>query len=52
MAGKTLYDKLWDEHVVRREADGATLLYIDRHIMHEVTSAQAFEGLRLAGRSP
>jgi 3-isopropylmalate/(R)-2-methylmalate dehydratase large subunit len=50
MAGKTLYDKLWDSHVVRQEEDGTCLLYIDRHLMHEVTSPQAFEGLRLAGR--
>jgi len=47
---KTLYDKLWDSHVVREEADGTALLYIDRHLVHEVTSPQAFEGLRLAGR--
>ncbi len=52
MAGKTLYDKLWDAHVVRTEADGTTLLYIDRHLVHEVTSPQAFEGLRIAGRKP
>jgi 3-isopropylmalate/(R)-2-methylmalate dehydratase large subunit len=50
MAGKTLYDKIWDAHVVRSEANGTTLLYIDRHLVHEVTSAQAFDGLRLAGR--
>ena len=50
MAGKTLYDKLWDSHVVREEADGTCLLYIDRHLVHEVTSPQAFEGMRLAGR--
>ncbi len=50
MAGKTLYDKLWDSHVVREEEDGTTLLYIDRHLVHEVTSPQAFEGLRMAGR--
>lgn len=49
---KTLYDKLWDEHVVHVEPDGTTLLYIDRHLVHEVTSPQAFEGLRLAGRTP
>jgi 3-isopropylmalate/(R)-2-methylmalate dehydratase large subunit len=48
--GRTLYDKLWDEHVVRTEEDGTALLYIDRHLVHEVTSPQAFEGLRLAGR--
>ena len=52
MAGRTLYDKLWDAHVVRRDDDGTTLLYIDRHLVHEVTSPQAFEGLRLAGRRP
>jgi 3-isopropylmalate/(R)-2-methylmalate dehydratase large subunit len=52
MAGKTLYDKLWDSHVVRREDDGTCLLYIDRHLVHEVTSPQAYEGLRLAGRRP
>ena len=50
MASLTLYDKLFDSHVVRREDDGTCLLYIDRHLMHEVTSPQAFEGLRLAGR--
>ncbi|MGH8502662.1 MAG: 3-isopropylmalate dehydratase large subunit [Gammaproteobacteria bacterium] len=50
MTGKTLYDKLWDAHVVRTDAHGTTLLYIDRHLVHEVTSPQAFEGLRLAGR--
>ena len=49
---KTLYDKLWEAHVVRSEADGTSLLYIDRHLVHEVTSPQAFEGLRLAGRKP
>ncbi len=52
MGGRTLYDKIWDEHVVRAEPDGTTLLYIDRHLVHEVTSPQAFEGLRLAGRRP
>lgn len=52
MAGKTLYDKIWDAHVVHTEANGTTLLYIDRHLVHEVTSAQAFDGLRLAGRNP
>ncbi|WVN41251.1 3-isopropylmalate dehydratase large subunit [beta proteobacterium MWH-UniP1] len=51
MAGRTLYDKLWDEHVVHQEADGTCLIYIDRHLVHEVTSPQAFEGLELAGRS-
>ncbi|MGA0014483.1 MAG: 3-isopropylmalate dehydratase large subunit [Burkholderiaceae bacterium] len=48
--GRTLYDKIWDEHVVREEADGTALLYIDRHLVHEVTSPQAYEGLRQAGR--
>ncbi|HPM56752.1 MAG TPA: 3-isopropylmalate dehydratase large subunit [Thermomonas sp.] len=52
MAGKTLYDKLWEMHEVVRRDDGSSLLYIDRHILHEVTSPQAFEGLRLAGRKP
>jgi 3-isopropylmalate/(R)-2-methylmalate dehydratase large subunit len=52
MAGKTLYDKLWDDHVVHREDDGSCLIYIDRHLVHEVTSPQAFEGLRIAGRKP
>ena len=50
MAGKTLYDKLWDTHVVRQNDDGTCLIYIDRHLVHEVTSPQAFDGLRLAGR--
>ncbi len=49
---QTLYDKLWQSHVVHEEADGTALLYIDRHLLHEVTSPQAFEGLRLAGRKP
>ncbi len=48
---KTLYDKIFDEHVVRMEEDGTSTLYIDRHLVHEVTSAQAFEGLRMNGRS-
>jgi 3-isopropylmalate/(R)-2-methylmalate dehydratase large subunit len=48
----TLYDKLWDSHVVHVEEDGTALLYIDRHLVHEVTSAQAYEGLRAAGRKP
>jgi 3-isopropylmalate/(R)-2-methylmalate dehydratase large subunit len=52
MAGKTLYDKLWDSHVVREQDGGVCLLYIDRHLVHEVTSPQAFEGLRIAGRMP
>jgi 3-isopropylmalate/(R)-2-methylmalate dehydratase large subunit len=50
MIARTLYDKLWDEHAVHTEDDGTTILYIDRHLVHEVTSPQAFEGLRLAGR--
>src|SRR5687768_1671195 len=50
--GKTLYDKLWESHLVHVEADGTALLYIDRHLVHEVTSAQAYEGLRNAGRQP
>ncbi len=49
---KTLYDKLWDSHVVRADADGTTVLYIDRHLVHEVTSPQAFDGLRAANRQP
>ncbi|MEM6404987.1 MAG: 3-isopropylmalate dehydratase large subunit [Pseudomonadota bacterium] len=52
MTARTLYDKLWDAHVVRTEADGTSLLYIDRHLLHEVTSPQAFAGLELAGRKP
>jgi len=52
MSAKTLYDKLWEQHVVRTDADGTALLYIDRHLVHEVTSPQAFEGLRLAHRKP
>jgi 3-isopropylmalate/(R)-2-methylmalate dehydratase large subunit len=52
MHPRTLYDKLWDEHAIHTEADGTTILYIDRHLVHEVTSPQAFEGLRLAGRKP
>ena len=50
MTAHTLYDKLWNSHVVRQEADGTALIYIDRHLVHEVTSPQAFEGLKLAGR--
>jgi 3-isopropylmalate/(R)-2-methylmalate dehydratase large subunit len=50
MKAQTLYDKLWDTHVVRQEADGTALIYIDRHLVHEVTSPQAFGGLKLAGR--
>ncbi len=52
MAGKTLYDKLWDDHVVHTEDDGSCLIYIDRQLLHEVTSPQAFDGLRLANRQP
>ncbi len=52
MSAKTLYDKLWDAHVVRQESDGTALIYIDRHLVHEVTSPQAFEGLKLAHRKP
>ena len=52
MAGKTLYDKLWDDHLVKQRDDGSALIYIDRHLLHEVTSPQAFEGLRLANRKP
>ena len=52
MDSQTLYDKLWNSHVVRQEADGTALIYIDRHLVHEVTSPQAFEGLKLAGRRP
>lgn len=51
MAGKTLYDKLWDAHVVCTESDGSALIYVDRQLLHEVTSPQAFEGLRLSGRT-
>src|SRR4051812_21572533 len=47
---RTLFEKIWEAHTVRREPDGTTLLYIDRHLVHEVTSPQAFEGLRRAGR--
>jgi len=50
MSAQTLYDKLWNSHVVRQEADGTALIYIDRHLVHEVTSPQAFEGIKLAGR--
>ncbi len=52
MAGKTLYDKLWEQHVVKERDDGTALIYIDRQLLHEVTSPQAFEGLRIAGRQP
>ena len=50
-APRTLYDKIWDDHVVDTQPDGTCLLYIDRHLVHEVTSPQAFEGLRLSGRT-
>ena len=50
--GQTLYDKLWDSHLVHAEEDGTALIYIDRHLVHEVTSPQAFEGLKIAGRKP
>jgi 3-isopropylmalate/(R)-2-methylmalate dehydratase large subunit len=52
MTARTLYDKLWDDHLVAEREDGTALIYIDRHLLHEVTSPQAFEGLRLAGRRP
>ena len=52
MAGQTLYDKLWTQHLVKERDDGTALIYIDRQLLHEVTSPQAFEGLRLAGRKP
>jgi 3-isopropylmalate/(R)-2-methylmalate dehydratase large subunit len=51
MPGKTLYDKIWDAHLAHEAEDGTSLLYIDRHLVHEVTSPQAFEGLRMAGRT-
>ncbi|GAD54306.1 LOW QUALITY PROTEIN: 3-isopropylmalate dehydratase large subunit [Limimaricola cinnabarinus LL-001] len=50
MTGKTLYDKIWDAHLVHQAEDGSSLIYIDRHLVHEVTSPQAFEGYRMAGR--
>ena len=52
MAGRTVYDKIWDAHAVAERDDGTTMLYVDRHLLHEVTSPQAFEGLGLAGREP
>ena len=52
MAAQTLFEKIWTDHVVRAEPDGTTLLYIDRHLVHEVTSPQAFEGLAVSGRTP
>jgi 3-isopropylmalate/(R)-2-methylmalate dehydratase large subunit len=51
MAPRTLYDRIWDDHLVHEAEDGTALIYIDRHLVHEVTSPQAFEGLRLAGRT-
>ena len=51
MSGHTLYDKLWMDHLVEERDDGTALIYIDRHLLHEVTSPQAFEGLRLARRN-
>ena len=50
-APRTLYDKIWDDHMVDQQPDGTCLLYIDRHLVHEVTSPQAFEGLRMTGRT-
>src|ERR1700738_4255781 len=50
MSARTLFDKIWDSHVGERLPDGTCILYIDRHLVHEVTSPQAFEGLRMAGR--
>ena len=52
MGARTLYDKLWEDHLVKEREDGTALIYIDRHLLHEVTSPQAFEGLRLANRKP
>ena len=52
MPALTLYDKLWDSHLVHQKDDGMSLIYIDRHLLHEVTSPQAFEGLRLSGHQP
>ena len=52
MRGKTLYQKIWDAHLVEEQKDGTSLLYIDRQLIHEVTSPQAFEGMRMAGRKP
>ena len=49
-APRTLFDKIWDAHLVHKDEDGSSLIYIDRHLVHEVTSPQAFEGLRQAGR--
>ena len=50
MSARTLYDKLWESHLVHQDANGTALIYIDRHLVHEVTSPQAYEGLKLAGR--
>src|SRR5690242_21745399 len=50
MKPRTLYDKIWDDHLVDEQPDGTCLIYVDRHLVHEVTSPQAFEGLRTAGR--
>src|SRR6202162_1681583 len=52
MTARTLYEKLWDSHLVREDPDGTALIYVDRHLVHEVTSPQAFEGLALHGRAP
>ena len=52
MPARTLYEKLWSSHLVREEPDGTALIYIDRHVIHEVTSPQAFEGLETAHRKP
>src|ERR1700716_3093612 len=52
MTARTLYDKLWDSHLVHEGPDGTALIYVDRHLVHEVTSPQAYEGLKLAGRKP
>src|SRR6476659_10469658 len=52
MAARTLYEKLWSSHLVREEPDRTALIYIDRHVVHEVTSPQAFEGLEVAHRKP
>ncbi|OUR69314.1 isopropylmalate isomerase, partial [Marinomonas sp. 42_23_T18] len=52
MSAKTLYDKLWDQHLVKQRDDGSALIYIDLQLLHEVTSPQAFEGLRMAKRQP
>ena len=49
--GKTLFEKIWTKHLVKELPDGSTLMYVDRHLVHEVTSPQAFEGMRLTGRT-